>query len=37
VIRARWKLQSQLQWRKTNAKKFAEQADPLVVGFESGH
>jgi hypothetical protein len=30
----RWKLQNLQQLRKTNARKFAEQADALVEGFE---
>lgn len=33
----RWKLQNLLQLRKDNARKFAEQADALVAGFESVH
>jgi hypothetical protein len=31
----RWKLQNLQQLRKANARKFAEQADALVNGFES--
>ncbi len=31
----RWKLQNLLQLRKDNARKFAEQANALVAGFES--
>jgi hypothetical protein len=31
----RWKLQNLLQLRKVNARKFQEQADALVNGFES--
>lgn len=31
----RWKLQNLQQLRKANARKFAEQADALVAGFES--
>ncbi len=33
----RWKLQNLLQLRKDNARKFAEQANALVAGFESVH
>jgi hypothetical protein len=31
----RWKLQNLLQLRKINARKFMEQADALLSGFEN--